>query len=166
VKFDASFSRRTLTSGVIRTCGRQRICCERLQRDCTDSLKCGLNGINIFAQSTSNLVDARRYSLSLREVGKVAEAEAMLRDIMRSLEMTGAQNSPFGLETAAILGYTVFLEARYDEAIAILRSTLERQRSILGERYGPTLNTMRYLGSALRDKGDLAGPSVCIARRF
>jgi serine/threonine protein kinase len=99
----------------------------------------------------------REIALSLRETGKIAEAEAILRDVMRSLEVIRSQNSPFGLETASTFGYTMFMGGRYDEAIAILQATLARQRSILGERYGPTLSTMRYLGSALRDKGDLVG---------
>lgn len=97
----------------------------------------------------------REIAISLREVGKLAETEALLRDVMRSLEATRTQNSPFGLETAATLGYTLFMEARYDEAISLLRTTLARQRSVLGDRYGPTLYTMRWLGSALRDKGNL-----------
>jgi tetratricopeptide (TPR) repeat protein len=99
----------------------------------------------------------REIALSLRETGKIAEAEAILRDVMRSLEVIRSQNSPFGLETASTFGYTMFMGGRYDEAIAILQATLARQRSILGERYGPTLSTMRYLGSALRDRGDLVG---------
>ena len=97
----------------------------------------------------------REIALNLREVGKISEAEGLLRDVMSSLEATGSQSSPFGLETAGALGYTYFLEARYDEAISILRTTLDRQRSVLGERYGPTLGTMRWLGSALRDNGNL-----------
>lgn len=97
----------------------------------------------------------REIAFHLREVGKLAEADTLLRDVMHSLEVSHTQNSPFGLETAGTLGYTLFLEARYDEAISILRTTLERQRSVLGERYGPTVSTMRWLGSALRDKGEL-----------
>ncbi|MGI9076695.1 MAG: tetratricopeptide repeat protein [Gemmatimonadaceae bacterium] len=96
----------------------------------------------------------RELAIRVREVGKLGEAETLLRDVMRSLEGSRSQNSPFGLETAAALGYTLFLQGRYDEAISILRTTLKRQRSVLGERYGPTLSTMRWLGSAIRDKGD------------
>jgi serine/threonine-protein kinase len=113
--------------------------------------------LSVFGPRNSETLRAQReMALGLRELGKIAESEALLRDVMRALEATRSENTPFGLETAAILGYTVFLRARYDEAISILQSTLARQRSMLGERYGPTLATMRYLGSALRDKGDLA----------
>lgn len=107
------------------------------------------------ARHPETLRAQREIALSLREVGKISEAETLLRDVMHSLELNGTKDSPFGLETAATLGYTIFLQARYDEAIPILSETLKSQRSILGERYGPTLHTMRYLGSALRDKGDL-----------
>jgi tetratricopeptide (TPR) repeat protein len=59
--------------------------------------------------------------------------------------------SPFGLETASDLGYALLSQAKNSEAIAILRPTLEHQRSIFGDVHVATLYTMRALGSALRD---------------
>jgi tetratricopeptide (TPR) repeat protein len=75
--------------------------------------------------------------------------------VLAALDDADRDTSPFALETKTNLGYTLFMEARYDEAIAILRPTLEQQRRIFGESYGPSLFTLRSLGSALRDRGDL-----------
>ena len=65
------------------------------------------------------------------------------------------RNSTFGLEVASDLGYTYFLQARYDEAADLLRRTLEQQRQVLGGQNSAVLSTMRFLGSTLRDRGDL-----------
>ena len=97
----------------------------------------------------------RQLGYVLRNIGNLREAEIQLREVLASIDDEDRASSPFALETASDLGYTLFLEARYDEAIALLRPTLERQQRIFGDRYGPSLFTMRAIGSALRDRGDL-----------
>lgn len=59
-------------------------------------------------------------------------------------------------EIAGKLGYVLFRHGRYDEASAILRPTLDRQRRIFGRLNQSTLRTLRSLESALRDQGALA----------
>jgi tetratricopeptide (TPR) repeat protein len=97
----------------------------------------------------------RDLSVALRSLGRLDEAEALLRATLGSLSASEEEGSPFALETAAERGYVLFLLARYDEAIDLLRSTLERQRATFGERYAPAMLTARYLGSSLRDRGRL-----------
>jgi serine/threonine protein kinase len=96
----------------------------------------------------------RELALTLRAKPELKEAETLLRDILDSLEESD-RATPFAVETASQLGYTIFLQARYDEAVAILRPTLERQRRMFGTAYGPSVGTIRHLASALRDRGDL-----------
>jgi serine/threonine-protein kinase len=101
------------------------------------------------------LRNQRALASLLGRANKLAEAEAMLRDVMRKIPEGDRAASPFALETSTDLGYVLFLRARFDEAVAVLQPTLARQRRLFGDTYGPTLNTMRALGSALRDRGDL-----------
>jgi serine/threonine-protein kinase len=83
------------------------------------------------------------------------ESEAMSRAILGSINEEDLAISPFALETATDLGYALFQQARFDEAIEILRPTLTRQRAIFGEIHASTLFTIRALGSSHRDRGDL-----------
>jgi tetratricopeptide (TPR) repeat protein len=96
----------------------------------------------------------RDLAVNLRTVERLGEAEALLLGVRDALRETGA-SSPFGLEVASQLGYVYFLEARYDEAVTLLRATLAQQRTTFGEQYAPALETARFLASALRDRGDL-----------
>jgi len=95
----------------------------------------------------------RELAVALRNGKHFKEAEAELRDILSALDAGAA--SPFALEVASDLGYAIFQQARFDEAVDILRPTLERQRALFGELHLATLTTIRSLGSALRDRGDL-----------
>jgi serine/threonine-protein kinase len=97
----------------------------------------------------------RDLAISFRGAGALEEAEVLLRAVRTALADGDRQNTPFGLEAASQLGYVVFLQARYDEAIALLRPTLQRQRATFGEQYGPSLLTARALASSLRDRGRL-----------
>jgi tetratricopeptide (TPR) repeat protein len=83
------------------------------------------------------------------------ESEAMSRAILGSMNEEDLAISPFALETATDLGYALFQQARFDEAVEILRPTLTRQRAIFGEIHASTLFTIRALGSSYRDRGDL-----------
>lgn len=83
---------------------------------------------------------------------ELREAESLLRE---ALQNSPSPEAPVATEIAAALGYTLFLQARYDEAIAVLGPTLEQQRRVFGRVHLATLQTMRQLSSALRDQGHL-----------
>ena len=82
---------------------------------------------------------------------KLAEAEALLRD--------AHQKSPpgdaFTTEIASNLGYLYMRQARYDEAVALLRATLAEQQRNFGPLHMSTLRTTRALASSLRAPADL-----------
>jgi serine/threonine-protein kinase len=89
---------------------------------------------------------------SLRTDGSLDEAEALFRNGMLIVPAASVRLSS---EFASSLGYTLFLEGRYEEAATLLRTTLNRQRESFGRVHLLPLRTMRYLGSALRDQGKL-----------
>lgn len=96
----------------------------------------------------------RDLALAHRTFGDHRKAQLGLEGILDALNEAD-RNSTFALEVAAELGYVCFLQARYDSAAAILRRTLEQQRKTLGGQNSAVLNTMRFLASTLRDRGDL-----------
>jgi tetratricopeptide (TPR) repeat protein len=97
----------------------------------------------------------RELALALREGEKVREAEPVLRGILASIDTSGGNPTPFALETMSDLGYVLFQLGRFDEAVATLRPTMDRQRALFGDLHASTLATMRMLGSAERDRGNL-----------
>jgi len=96
----------------------------------------------------------RDLALAHRIFGDHRDAETGLEGILGVLSETD-RNSTFALQVASDLGYIYFLQARYDDAAALLRRTLEQQRQTLGNQNAAVLGTMRYLASTLRDRGDL-----------
>ncbi|MGQ0702540.1 MAG: tetratricopeptide repeat protein [Gemmatimonadales bacterium] len=74
-------------------------------------------------------------AITLRVAGQLDEAESLLHAVRTSLNRDEGQDSPFALEVASQLGHLFFLQARYDEAITLLRATLNRQRATFGEQY-------------------------------
>jgi serine/threonine-protein kinase len=97
----------------------------------------------------------RELAILRRQEERWEESEDLSRDILAAMSEEDRAAWPFALETATDLGYALFQQARFDEAIEILRPTLERQRAIFGEVHASTLFTIRALGSAHRDRGDL-----------
>jgi eukaryotic-like serine/threonine-protein kinase len=98
----------------------------------------------------------RELAAAFRDAKEYRQADPLLREVLARLDDAGLQGSPFALETASDLGYALFQQARFDEAVELLRPTLERQRALFGDIHLATLSTIRSLGSALRDRGDLA----------
>ena len=100
---------------------------------------------------------ARELAAALRDAKRYKDAETELRAILEALDPgRGARNSsPFALEVASDLGYAVYQQGFFDEAVEILRPTLEGQRALFGDVHLATVSTLRGLGSALRDRGDL-----------
>lgn len=86
-------------------------------------------------------------ALVLRQRHEYREAETLYRDILRKLPV---RQEVLRSEIAAELGYVHFLQARYPEAVELLRPALVLQRRHFGPVHRSTLRTMRILGSALR----------------
>jgi serine/threonine-protein kinase len=96
-------------------------------------------------------------AVTLWEGYRSPEAETILREI---LSASPSETWPFAVEATSQLGYILFDQARYDEAVAILRPALARQREMFGPSHRSTLLTMRNLAYALRDRGDLEEAEV------
>ena len=97
----------------------------------------------------------RELAIAYRDAKRFREFERALRDILARMDETARERSPFALEVSSDLGYSLFHQAKYEEAVSILRPTLARQRGMFGNVHVATLYTIRQLGSALRDRGDI-----------
>ena len=97
----------------------------------------------------------RELAIAFRESKRFTDFEMTLREILSEMHENAQPTSPFALEVSSDLGYSLFHQARYDEAVNILRPTLAHQRALFGDVHVATLYTIRQLGSALRDRGDL-----------
>jgi serine/threonine-protein kinase len=97
----------------------------------------------------------RELAIAFRESKRFTDFEKTLREILSEMGEDARPASPFALEVSSDLGYSLFHQARYDEAVNILRPTLAHQRALFGDVHVATLYTIRQLGSALRDRGDL-----------
>ena len=97
----------------------------------------------------------RELAGAFRNAKQYKPAETELRAILAALDQNAQAASPFALEVSSDLGYALFQQARFDEAVEILRPTLAQQRVLFGDVHLATLATIRSLGSALRDRGDL-----------
>ena len=84
---------------------------------------------------------------------RLAEADSLLRVASASVRRAG---TPLQTEVSSELGYVLFLEGKYDDAVALLRPALAVQRRILGPLNISTLSTMRRLASALRGPASFA----------
>jgi len=89
----------------------------------------------------------------LRQQHKLAEAETQYREILRMLP---ARQQFLRSEATAELGYVLFMQGRYQEAVELLRPALALQRRLTGTVHKSTLRTMRYLASSLRGPALLA----------
>ncbi|HEV8150456.1 MAG TPA: serine/threonine-protein kinase [Gemmatimonadales bacterium] len=102
----------------------------------------------VAAPGQVEVVQAQRaLAQGLSQLQRFPEAEAVLRTALASL--SDAQ-SPLRTEVASDLGYLLFQEARYGDAVELLRPTLAAQQRIFGALHLSTLSTMRRLASALR----------------
>jgi tetratricopeptide (TPR) repeat protein len=89
----------------------------------------------------------RSLAATLWALHRLPEAEALLRAALRDLP---DDQAALETELASELGYTLVQEARYAEAVELLRPTLAAQRRLFGALHISTLATMRGLASALR----------------
>ncbi|HEU4464602.1 MAG TPA: serine/threonine-protein kinase [Gemmatimonadota bacterium] len=111
--------------------------------------------VSLGARHLETLRVRRELAILRRQQEQWEESEGLAREVLAAMTEEDRAVSPFALETATDLGYALFQQARFDEAIEILRPTLERQRAIFGEIHASTLFTIRALGSTHRDRGDL-----------
>jgi len=88
----------------------------------------------------------------LWQLQRLPEAEGLLRQGLAALRDDQAL---VRTEVTSELGYVLFMEARYAEAVELLRPALAEQRRTFGVLHLSTLNTMRFLASALRGPASL-----------
>jgi serine/threonine-protein kinase len=86
---------------------------------------------------------------------RAREAEATYREILALHDDRSNSASLFLAEVRSDLGYVLFQQGRYPEALTLLEPALEEQRRLLGDVHAATLITMRSLASTLRDMGQL-----------
>ena len=86
---------------------------------------------------------------SLRDQGKHAEAEPLLRDTLAAQKRVLGNDHPDTLRTARNLGVVHYGLCEFDEAERLLRETLALFRQVRGENHPKTLNTARALRKLL-----------------
>ena len=108
----------------------------------------------VSASGAVEVIQAQRdLAEALWKLQRLPEADSLLR---AAATRVPHGDTPIGTEVASELGYVLFLEGRYDDAVAMLRPALAAQRRILGALNSSTLNTMRRLASALRGPASFA----------
>ena len=95
-------------------------------------------------QSAQNLL-ASAYC----QAGRLAEAEALLLDILGTARRVHGPNHSITLSFSANLGRTLLQQRKYSVAEAVFRDTLDRQRIALGHDHEDTLATASSLATAL-----------------
>ena len=102
-------------------------------------------------------------ALVLRQLHRYPEAESLYREILRKVP---ARHELLRSEIAGELAYTLFLQARYPEAVELLRPALALQLRHFGVMNRSTLYLMRELGSALRGPETLAEAEALAREAF
>lgn len=92
--------------------------------------------------------------------GNWAAAEQIERDLLAEAASQNDSLSLFDTEVQSALGYSLFEQAKLDEARTILEQCLARQRALAGDVHAATLYTLRALASTLRDLGEVQQAAV------
>lgn len=88
----------------------------------------------------------------LQDIQDFRQCEALLRDILSKLP---DRANALGTEASGVLGYILFMQGRYGEAVAELRPALARAHQLFGDAHPTTIVIMQYLASSLREPSQL-----------
>jgi tetratricopeptide (TPR) repeat protein len=92
---------------------------------------------------------------ALRRLGRLAEAEALLRRVLVAREQLLGPDHPDTSLTSAALATPLYLQGQHAESVAYLRRAIAGQRSVLGEDDPETLRSRALLLEILAFFGDL-----------
>lgn len=89
----------------------------------------------------------------LWSLGKYAQSERILSDVVMAYQRTRGDEAPETLESMGELSRTLRVLTRYDEAEFFGRKALDGMRRVLGTQDPRTLTYIRVLGNTLWDQG-------------
>jgi len=89
----------------------------------------------------------------LRRLGRLAEAEQLLRQVHGQRAQTLGNDHPDTLQTAAVLSQPLYLLGRHDESLTWLREAIDGQRRALGNEHPETLRSRALILEFLVDVG-------------
>lgn len=88
-----------------------------------------------------------------RRLGKLAEAEQLLRHVHGQRVQVLGPDHPDSLQTAAVLSQPLYLLGRYDDSLDWLRRAIDGQRRVLGDDHEETLRSRALILEFLVDAG-------------
>ena len=101
------------------------------------------------------LVTMHNRGVALKDIGRLAESETVMREVMgRRIESFGVDH-PQTLVAKDVLASVVQKQGRGEEAIEMFRDVVNRRIQVLGEEHFSTLLSMGNLGAALIQMGEL-----------
>ncbi|WNI19795.1 tetratricopeptide repeat protein [Streptomyces sp. ITFR-21] len=89
----------------------------------------------------------------LRRLGKLDQAEQLLRQVHGQRSHVLGPDHPDTLQTAAILSQPLYLLGRHDESLSWLHQAIEGQRRVLGDDHEETLRSRALILEFLVDAG-------------
>ena len=98
----------------------------------------------------------------LEQCGRLAEAEALLRDHSEILRRTLGAEASNTLASNKALAVLLKYQGKFFEAEPLMRSTLAVERKTLGDAHPSTLVSMSNLGQLLMDRGDFANAELLL----
>ena len=109
------------------------------------------------AREVAETLDYARSNLAsmLREAGRFDEAEALIRDVLKTRIETHGERGPRTLSARQKLAMILSARGQDAQAIDEAMAVLSIQREVLGNDHGSTLTTMQTLANALIAKGRL-----------
>ncbi|GAB2723127.1 tetratricopeptide repeat protein [Kitasatospora kifunensis] len=92
---------------------------------------------------------------ALRRLGRIQEAEDLLRTVLTDRERVLGPDHPDTLLTSAALAIPLFLLSRYPESLAYLQRAIVGQQHALGEEHPETLRSRALILEILAQAGEL-----------
>jgi eukaryotic-like serine/threonine-protein kinase len=110
------------------------------------------------------LVTMHNRGVALKDIGRLAESEAVMGEVVDRRSDTFGLDHPHTLIARDVLASVIQKQGRDQEAIEIFRDVSERRLRVLGEDHFSTLLSMGNLGAALIQVGELDEAEVLTKR--
>lgn len=98
------------------------------------------------------LTSKNEMGLLLERLGRVAEAETMLRSALEGRRRALGEEDPITLASMGDLSSVLYWQRKYEEALTLNRKVLEARRRVFGEEHTDTLVAMSNLSILLQDR--------------
>tara|TARA_R110000868_G_scaffold241497_3_gene496534 strand:- start:203088 stop:205661 length:2574 start_codon:yes stop_codon:yes gene_type:complete len=105
--------------------------------------------------SKETLISMHNRGVALKDIGRLAESEALMREVADRRLAAFGPDHPQTLIAMDVLASVIQKQGRGDEAIAMFREVVERRLRVLGEEHFSTLLSLGNLGAALTQLGQI-----------